>query len=339
MKNKIITNIKNFFDKKTIIYIITLGVFITIMLIPVDYYITIGGGTMNLDKDIKITNEKKKNGSINAVYVTELKGNVITYLLSYIIPSFEKEKVEDVTYKKESKENYEFREKMYFNQSINNAVFVACTNSNKKITTKSSDLYVIYIDEFATTNLKIKDKIIEVDDIKINDASQIKEIISTKNENDEVEIKVQRDNKEIITKTKIKIIDNEKRMGVYILNDYNYEVDPKITFDFSGKQSGPSGGLMLTLSIYNKLNNTDITKGNKICGTGTIDKDGVVGEIGGVKYKVQGAKRKKCDIFLVPKENYDEAYNKVKEKNYKLKLYKVETFDETLKVLKTLQNK
>ena len=295
MKNKIITNIKNFFDKKTIIYTITLVIFITIMLIPVDYYITIGGGTMNLDKDIKITNEKKKNGSINATYVTELKGNVITYLLSYIIPSFEKEKVKDVTYKKETKENYEFREKMYFNQSINNAIFVAYTNSNKKITTKSSDLYVIYIDDFATTNLKTKDKIIEVDNIKINDASQIKEIIN-----------------------------NEKRMGVYILNDYNYKVEPNITLDFSGKQSGPSGGLMLSLSIYNKLNDTDITKGNKICGTGTIDKDGIVGEIGGVKYKLLGAKRKKCDIFLVPKENYDEAYN---------------TFNDALKVLKTLQNK
>ena len=339
MKNKIITNIKNFFDKKTIIYTITLVIFISIMLIPVDYYITIGGGTMNLDKDIKITNEKKKNGSINATYVTELKGNVITYLLSYIIPSFEKEKVKDVTYKKETKENYEFREKMYFNQSINNAIFVAYTNSNKKITTKSSDLYVIYIDDFATTNLKTKDKIIEVDNIKINDASQIKEIINKKNENDDVIIKVQRNNKEIITKTKIKLIDNEKRMGVYILNDYNYEVDPKITFDFSGKQSGPSGGLMLSLSIYNKLNNTDITKGNKVCGTGTIDKDGIVGEIGGVKYKLLGAKRKKCDIFLVPKENYDEAYNTIKEKNYKLKLYKVETFNDALKVLKTLQNK
>lgn len=339
MKNKIITNIKNFFDKKTIIYTITLIVFITIMLIPVDYYITIGGGTMNLDKDIKITNEKKKNGSINATYVTELKGNVITYLLSYIIPSFEKEKVRDVTYKKETKENYEFREKMYFNQSINNAIFVAYTNSNKKITTKSSDLYVIYIDDFATTNLKTKDKIIEVDNIKINDASQIKEIINKKNENDDIVIKVQRDNKEVITKTKIKLIDNEKRMGVYILNDYNYELYPKITFDFSGKQSGPSGGLMLSLSIYNKLNDTDITKGNKICGTGTIDKDGIVGEIGGVKYKLLGAKRKKCDIFLVPKENYDEAYNTIKEKNYKLKLYKVETFNDALKVLKTLQNK
>lgn len=333
MKNKIITSISNFFNKKTIIYTITLAIFIAIMLIPVDYYITIGGGIMNLDKDIKVTNEKQKKGTINATYVIELKGNVITYLLSYIIPSFEREKIKDVTYKKETKENYEFREKMYFNQSINNAIFVAYTNSNKKITTKSNDLYVIYIDEFATTNLKIRDKILEVDNIKINDASQIKEIISTKNENDYVEIKVQRKNSQIITKTKIKVIDNEKRIGVYILNDYNYDVEPKIIFDFSGKQSGPSGGLMLSLSIYNKLNNTDITKGNKICGTGTIDKEGVVGEIGGIKYKLQGAKRRKCDMFLVPKENYDEAYKIIKDKNYKIKLYKVETFNDALKIL------
>ena len=82
MKNKIITSITNFFNKKTIIYTITLAIFIAIMLIPVDYYITIGGGIMNLDKDIKVTNEKQKKGTINATYVIELKGNVISYLLS-----------------------------------------------------------------------------------------------------------------------------------------------------------------------------------------------------------------------------------------------------------------
>ena len=74
-------------------------------------------------------------------------------------------------------------------------------------------------------------------------------------------------------------------------------------------------------------------KGNKICGTGTIDKEGVVGEIGGIKYKLQGAKRRKCDMFLVPKENYDEAYKIIKDKNYKIKLYKVETFNDALKIL------
>ena len=120
---------------------------------------------------------------------------------------------EEVLIRLENITNYEEIIKIYDYGSINayadyNAIYVAYTNSNKKITTKSSDLYVIYIDEFATTNLKIKDKIIEVDNTKINEASQIKEMISTKNENDEVEIKVQRDNKEIINKTKIKIIYN-----------------------------------------------------------------------------------------------------------------------------------
>ena len=38
-------------------------------------------------------------------------------------------------------------------------------------------------------------------------------------------------------------------------------------------------------------------------------------------------------MFLVPKENYDEAYKIIKDKNYKIKLYKVETFNDALKIL------
>ena len=334
MKNKIIKNIKNFFDKKTIIYMIVLAIFISVMLIPVDYYITVGGGLLKLDKNISVENEKSKSGSINATFVAELKGNIISYILSYIVPSFEREKVEEVVYEEESKEDYEFRERMYFNQSINNAIYVAYSNSSNKIELKSNDLYVVYIDSNADTTLKVKDKILEVDNVLIEDLSMIKEIINNKNVNDYVEIKVKRDDEIFITKTKVQLIDNEKIMGVYILNDYNYDVEPNVSFDFSDKQSGPSGGLMISLSIYNKLSDIDITKGNKVCGTGTIDKDGTVGEIGGIKHKIMGAKR--CDVFLVPSKNYDEALSVIKSKNYKLKLYKVETFTDALNVLNNL---
>ena len=47
---------------------------------------------------------------------------------------------------------------------------------------------------------------------------------------------------------------------------------------------------------------------------GTIDEDGNVGAIGGVKYKMLGAQKDGADIFFVPKENYDEA-KKVYKKN------------------------
>ena len=78
---------------------------------------------------------------------------------------------------------------------------------------------------------------------------------------------------------------------------------------------------MLTLALIQELNKETITD-KKICGTGTIDEAGNIGEIGGVKYKMLGASKNKCDVFITPKENYKEA-KKVKEKN-KLKIELIE---------------
>jgi len=64
-------------------------------------------------------------------------------------------------------------------------------------------------------------------------------------------------------------------------------------------------GYELQIKIPNDL----ILNNKKICGTGTIDESGNIGEIGGVKYKMLGASKNKCDVFITPKENYEEAFN------------------------------
>lgn len=334
MKNKI--NLKKIFTVRNVIYFLILLLIFLMVVTPVNYYITIGGGTMNLDDDIKISGESVSRGSINATYVNSLKGTVFFYLLSYVVPSFDREKVSDSIYKDETVEDALFREKLYFNSSISNATFVAYSKANKKIAVKNSSLYVLYVDSFATTSLKVRDKIISIDGNDVFDNASFKSIINGYNEGAIVNIKVLRDKKLVDTKTTVKLIDNEKKIGVYILNDYEYDVSPKVEFDFSGKQSGSSGGLMLSLSIYNKLVPNDITKGYKVCGTGTIDKNGNVGEIGGVEYKLRGANRKKCDIFFVPVDNYKEVSDIISKKDYGFKIYKVSTFDEALGVLNDL---
>ena len=94
---------------------------------------------------------------------------------------------------------------------------------------------------------------------------------------------------------------------------------------------------MLTLAIYSHLNQIDLTDGKTIVGTGTIDINGNVGEISGIKYKLIGAVNKHADIFLVPEgENYEEAKKVKKEKGYDIDLVPVETFDEALKYLKNM---
>ena len=84
-------------------------------------------------------------------------------------------------------------------------------------------------------------------------------------------------------------------------------------------------------NIYNKITKKDVTKGLKIAGTGEIDKDGNIGTIGGVKYKLLGAEKKHADIFLVPNgENYKECIKIKKERNLKIKVIGVSTFSEAV---------
>lgn len=93
----------------------------------------------------------------------------------------------------------------------------------------------------------------------------------------------------------------------------------------------------MTLTIYSYLNEMDLTNGKKVIGTGTMSRDGTVGEISGVKYKLMGAVKEDADIFLVPKgNNYNEAKKLKEEKGYDIDLVPVETFEEALNYLKNL---
>jgi PDZ domain-containing protein len=70
---------------------------------------------------------------------------------------------------------------------------------------------------------------------------------------------------------------------------------------------GPSAGLMFTLEIMNQLTEEDMTAGYRIAGTGTIDAEGNVGAIGGVRQKVFGAIDVGADYVLVPSGNFPDA--------------------------------
>ena len=71
-------------------------------------------------------------------------------------------------------------------------------------------------------------------------------------------------------------------------------------------------------------------------GTGTIDKDGTVGEIGGVKYKLLGAYKDKAQIFICPLENYEEALKVKEEEEMDIILIGVSTIDEALEKLNNI---
>ena len=91
---------------------------------------------------------------------------------------------------------------------------------------------------------------------------------------------------------------------------------------------------MCALEIYNRITDYDLTKGEIIAGTGSIEADGTVGEIDGVKYKLKGAIKNKAKVFIVPSGNYDEAIKIKKEKNYDIEIIKADNLHNVIEKLK-----
>ncbi len=318
-------------------------IFMTIVLFtlnfPLDYYIIMGGGISDASTRIEVEGKQKSKGSFNISYVSQLDANLLFYGLSYIVPTWDREDVNMYKYTEtEELEDIAFRSDLDLKTANGTATYWAYTLAKKKIKETSSKLFVIitYQDEYKTP-LKVGDEIISIDNNEFKKIDEYSSYLQTKNENDEVAIKVIRNKKEQIVNAPVYVLDGRKLLGVSLQYVKEYETDPKVNIDFRKKESGPSGGLITTLEMYNQLTKKDLTKGYTIAGTGTIEEDGTIGQIGGIEHKILGAVAAKADYFLSPPgDNYKAAKKYIKEKKLKIKLIKVDKIQDAIEKLEGL---
>ncbi len=337
MINKIYVEMKNFIKENYLVLLFGI-VFMATILYPLPYYIYTGGGTINVKDKIHIENKETK-GDFNLCYVEQINANIPTFLLSKLLSNWDSVSKEEVSLndKEDIKDIYK-RDKIYLEEANQNAIFVAYKKAGKSVNILDKHLYIIYLEEDSDTDLKIGDDILEIDGSKIDSLADISKILDSYEVGSKLNIKVKRNGKEMMKYAIVHEKDGRKLIGIALTSIYDYEVDPKITFTFSNSESGPSGGFMVTLAIYNQLIDNDISNDLKIAGTGTIDIEGNVGSIGGVKYKLKGAVDSKSDIFLVPAgENYEEAIKYQKKYHYDIKIIGISTFEEAIEKLESMK--
>lgn len=315
------------FLKENLIQIIILLVFIVIVNIELPYYIEAPGGTINLTERIH-ENYKPNDGSLNMLYVTQYKGNIVTVLLGQIFSSWDIYEISNQQVSNENAAQIYNRNRVMLDNSIQNATFVAYSQTDKKITIKGVKNIVI-----ATTKengIEIGDIILSADNQEITSIMDLKSIIENKNVGDTINILVERNNKE----KNIEIqVEEDKIIGIATVTNYEYELPDQLNINFKNSEGGSSGGLVLALGIYSEITGIDILKGRNIAGTGTIDIEGNVGEIDGIKYKIAGAVKNKMDLVLVSPYNYEEAKAVVEKNNYDIEIVKVSNFKEAIDYL------
>ena len=333
MKN-LFNNIKKLikeYYKVIIVYVLILAFF----LVEFPYYISAPGGLINTDDKIETTENFKMSGSLNMAYVSEIHATIPTLVISLLNKDWDVEKEEEVKNDNETIEEKDYRNKMLLEESNDTALLVAYKHSDIDYKVTNNKVYITYIDKLADTNLKIGDQILKVDDTEITDKNSLFEYIASKQIGDKITLEVKDINGDDKKReaTLINVLD-EPKVGAVVTETFDVKSDEKVSFNFKDRESGSSGGLMLTLTIYSHLNEIDLTGGKTIVGTGTIDINGNVGEISGIKYKLIGAVNKGADVFLVPVgENYEDAKKLKEERNYDIELVPVATFEEALKYL------
>lgn len=320
------------FIKENYKFIIVLILIVLFCTIRLPYYIMTTGGTINITDRVEMDGyQKEDKGSINMLYVSEYDATPFSYLLAKLrgeeINSNKERQISN-----ESVEEINKRNKIMRDNSLDIAVLVAYQEAGKNINIKSKKNIVMA--KTTDNNFEVGDIILTVNDKVCDEVKDIKEIINNSEENDIIKFKVLRNEMELEIENKVVLEDNRKVIGVVIVTDYEYDLDPKIDIKFKNSESGSSGGLMLTLTIYNAVSSEDLIKGRNIAGTGTINTDGTVGEIDGIKYKIMGAAKNNMDIVFVPSSNYEDAINTKNKYNYDLEIIKVDTFNEVLEYLR-----
>ena len=324
MKNLIKNNYK---------FIIALVLILLIFWLPLPYYIDAPGGLTNLNKKVTIK-DKKIDGSYNLTYVSEYKASIPLIVYSWFNKDYDIYKKEDILLDNESDKEYYERDRLFLEESLSNAVISAYSLAGKKVDKSNNYLYVGYILDNSNNDLQVGDSIISIDGVKVNTKEEVNKLLSKKNVDDKINIKVKNNNKEYTRYAYLKKEKDKIIIGIIPIEVFEYKVNPKVDIKTSESESGGSGGLMLSLTIYDLLVDSNLSNGRVIAGTGTIDSNGNVGEIGGIKYKIKGAVKDKAEVFFVPKDNYKEAKKLVDKRGYKIKLVKVNTLEDAVNYLK-----
>ncbi|MEG1995204.1 MAG: S16 family serine protease [Bacilli bacterium] len=333
MINKVYDKIVNYI-KENYKSLIVLLVFILLISIPTGYEIYTPGGLLNMDKRIVIENEYKSEGSINLTFVGVKNGNLPSLLIASILPSWDIVKKNNSKIEQEDYDDVIKRNKIMLKNGVSYSTLFAYKEAGKDVSITKNELTVLHVMKNSDNKLKVGDILLKANGKVLSNYDDFREVIDLSN--DSIEIEVKRDNKIINVNAKIYTENKQKIVGVLLTNYLELKTNPPINFKYNESESGSSGGLMNALVIYNKLTKDDITKGKKIAGTGTLEIDGTVGEIDGIKYKLKGANKKKVDIFLVPTKNMKEAVE-VKEKyNLNIKLVEAKTFKDVLALLKNI---
>ena len=299
--------------KATVVFLIAL---MPIGLTKTEYYFMSPGPPYQWEIDYGNNDNYTFEGNLYQLTVRRDEANIFVYLWSLINDSYDLYPREVILPDGVTPQELSEISIQNMRTSENVAIAVALKNIGYEIESKGDGVAVVGLLEDSPVKDKLKkgDLINSINNIEIFSATEFISTLRTYSIGETVSIGLLREvdgvkEQMYIETTLIEHVEYEGEPMVGFLAttvnerfDFPFEIDIK-----TGNVGGPSAGLMMALNVYNNLIPEDITNSMIVAGTGTIEIDGSVGPVGGIKQKIIAAKRAGAELILVPVANFDEA--------------------------------
>ena len=319
--------------------VIFLIAFMPIGLIKTEYYFMSPGPPYQWEIDYGNDENYAFEGNLFQLTVRRDEANVFVYLWSLINDSYDLYPREVILPDGVTPQELSEISIQNMRTSENVAIAVALKNVGYEIESKGDGVAVVGLLEDSPVKDKLKkgDLINSINNTDIYSATEFISTLRTYSIGETVSIGLLREIDGIKEQIYIKttLIEHVEYEGEPMVGFLATTVNERFDFPFeidikTGNVGGPSAGLMMALNVYNNLIPEDITNSKIIAGTGTIEIDGSVGPVGGVKQKIIAAKRAGAELILVPVANFEEAQPFETDKTA---IIAVDSFDEALAVI------
>lgn len=280
----------------------------------------------------------RANEELLMLTVSSQEVNPIEAFLAGIDPTVDLVAREAVRRPDETDEEFVTRNQASMDLSKETAITLALRRLGYQVETTSEGVLIADVDETAPAVdvLRADDIITAVDGVTVSLPEDIGAALADKAPGDVISLELTRDDENLTTEVELTAREDDPDaplIGISVAAlDTRFEFPFPIDID-AGLIGGPSAGMMYTLAVMELLGPESLSSGHVIAGTGTIDVDGNVGGIGGVRQKVVAAQAAGAEVMLVPASNYDEALTAPRNG---IELIPVATLDDVLDALASL---
>jgi Lon-like protease len=305
--------------------------FLPVMIVPLPFYLERPGQTLSLGACVDVVAEDPTvAGDFLLTTINVLPATTVDAVRG--IAEDDAEVVPRRQLVPPGMESDEFfsRQRELFASSADIAAGVGLTAAGYEVTTSGDGVQVARIlpGTPAAEELRPGDVIRAIDGAPVEVEAQLRDAIGAATVGTALRLEVHRGGEVLQIEVAPELIQGAPVIGI-LPQTLHPRVNLPVEVDVAtGPIGGPSAGLMIALTVYDKvLPDVDLAAGRVVAGTGSISQDGRVGPIGGVSLKVLAADARGADVFLSPLADFQRALAAVPAGS-SLRVVPVETFEQ-----------